>query len=139
MTGRRRFGDGLQRFTARFGFVAEVAAFFLAVGVPGTVIRDAAGFLAFVGFFGLGGSVSTGASAFSSRTARLETFREIRSGGSYLSQSDLRPLFGLGSHAGTVDAEVRMPGGRRFRFQGLATNRWHVLELTDASAVAPAR
>ena len=66
-------------------------------------------------------------------------FREIRSGGSYLSQSDLRPLFGLGSHAGTVDAEVRMPGGRRFRFQGLATNRWHVLELTDASAVAPAR
>ena len=37
---------------------------------------------------------------------------EIRSGGSYLSQSDLRAYFGLGDHAGPVDVEVRMPGGR---------------------------
>jgi hypothetical protein len=67
--------------------------------------------------------------------AGRKQFREIRSGGSYLSQSDLRPLFGLGPHAGPVDVELRMPGGRRFRWQGLATNRWHVLELEDARAV----
>jgi hypothetical protein len=56
--------------------------------------------------------------------------REIRSGGSYLSQADLRPLFGLGDHAGPVDVEVRMPGGRRWRWPGLATGRHHTLELT---------
>ncbi|HEY8233173.1 MAG TPA: CRTAC1 family protein [Vicinamibacteria bacterium] len=58
-------------------------------------------------------------------------FREIRSGGSYLSQSDLRPLFGLGDHAGPVDVEVRMPGGRRWRWQGLPAGRLHTLALTD--------
>jgi len=62
-------------------------------------------------------------------------FREIRSGGGYLSQGDLRPLFGLGDHAGPVDVEVRMPGGRRWRFAGLPSGRLHVLELTEAGAV----
>src|SRR4029450_669829 len=47
--------------------------------------------------------------------------REVRSGGSYLSQSDLRPLFGLGTYAGPVDVEVVMPGGQRYRWQGLAS------------------
>ena len=46
--------------------------------------------------------------------------REIRSGGSYLSQSDLRPLFGLGDAAGPVSVEVRMPGGARWSWQDLA-------------------
>jgi hypothetical protein len=65
-------------------------------------------------------------------------FREIRSGGGYLSQGDLRPLFGLGPHAGPVDVEVRMPGGRRWRFAGLATDRYHVLKL-DAERGQAAR
>src|SRR5204862_7941594 len=39
--------------------------------------------------------------------------REIRSGGSFLSQNDLRAYFGLGDYAGPVDVEIRMPGGRR--------------------------
>jgi hypothetical protein len=66
--------------------------------------------------------------------------REIRSGGSYLSQSDLRPLFGLGDYGGPVDVEVRVPGGRRFRWQGLSIDRLQVLELADAHRVAdPAR
>ena len=63
-----------------------------------------------------------------SRSARAVTLeadgrsqiREVRSGGSYLSQSDLRPLFGLGDYAGPVDVEVLMPGGARYRWHGLA-------------------
>jgi hypothetical protein len=56
--------------------------------------------------------------------------REVRSGGSYLSQSDLRPLFGLGERAAPVSVEVRMPGGARWLWQDLAVDRLHVLELT---------
>ncbi len=63
-------------------------------------------------------------------------FREIRSGGSYLSQSDLRPLFGLGDYAGPVDVEIRLPGGRRWQWRGLASDRLHTLELTDERALA---
>jgi enediyne biosynthesis protein E4 len=64
--------------------------------------------------------------------------REVRSGGSYLSQSDLRPVFGLGQYGGPVDVEVRMPGGRRWQWRGLPGDRLHVLELSDAArAVAP--
>jgi hypothetical protein len=62
--------------------------------------------------------------------------REIRSGGSYLSQSDLRTYFGLGDYAGSVAVEVRMPGGRRWRWQGLAGDRLHVLELSESAAVS---
>jgi hypothetical protein len=68
--------------------------------------------------------------------------REIRSGGSFLSQSDLRAYFGLSGHAGPVTVEVRMPGGKRWRWQGLAADRLHVLELSEAASVpraGPAR
>jgi hypothetical protein len=65
--------------------------------------------------------------------------REVRSGGSYLSQSDLRPLFGLGSYAGTVDVEVVTPGGQRYRRQGLASGRLHVLDLEDRHEPATRR
>ena len=59
--------------------------------------------------------------------------REIRSGGSYLSQSDLRPLFGLGTDASPVTIEVRLPGGATRRFPDLAVDRLHVLDLAEAS------
>jgi hypothetical protein len=62
-------------------------------------------------------------------------FREIRSGGTYVSQSDLRPLFGLGDYAGAVTVDVRMPGGRRWQFRNLPADRLHVLELSDANRV----
>jgi hypothetical protein len=58
--------------------------------------------------------------------------REVRSGGSYLSQSDLRAQFGLGSHAGPVDVEVRMPGGDRWQWRGLPVDRLHELVLSEA-------
>ncbi len=55
--------------------------------------------------------------------------REIRSGGSYLSQSDLRAYFGLGDHAGPVDVDVRMPGGRQLVVARPCHRQLHVLEL----------
>ena len=41
---------------------------------------------------------------------RPKQLREIRSGGSFLSQNDLRAYFGLGDYAGPVDVEIRLPG-----------------------------
>lgn len=64
--------------------------------------------------------------------------REIRSGGSYLSQSDLRVYFGLGDHAGPVAVDVRMPGGRRWRWRGLPGDRLHLLELSESARVEKA-
>jgi enediyne biosynthesis protein E4 len=63
--------------------------------------------------------------------------REVRSGGSYLSQNDLRPSFGLGSHAGAVDVQVKMPGGSRWSFKGLPVDRLQVLTLKDADRISP--
>jgi hypothetical protein len=68
--------------------------------------------------------------------------REIRSGGSFLSQNDLRAQFGLGDYAGPVDVEIRMPGGRRWAWKQLTADRLHVLTLTDSAVltkVDPAR
>jgi hypothetical protein len=67
-------------------------------------------------------------------TAAGKQVREIRSGGSYLSQSDLRAYFGLGQDAGTVDVEVRMPGGRRWQWRSLAVDRLHDLSLEGPGA-----
>jgi hypothetical protein len=64
--------------------------------------------------------------------------REIRSGGSYLSQSDLRAYFGLLDYAGPVTVDVRMPGGERWRWQGLGSDRLHVLELLESARVGKA-
>jgi hypothetical protein len=57
--------------------------------------------------------------------------REIRSGGSFLSQNDLRAYFGLGDYVGPVDLEIRMPGGRRWNWKQLPTDRLHVLTLSE--------
>jgi hypothetical protein len=81
--------------------------------------------------FGIGAKVTVGSSAG-------RQVREIRSGGSYMSQSDLLAHFGLGGHTGTVTVEVRMPGGDRWRFNELAIDRLHVLQLSEAARVATA-
>lgn len=65
--------------------------------------------------------------------------REIRSGGSYLSQGDLRAYFGLGTHTGRVNVEVRMPGGSLWRWKDLEGDRLHVLELTESTRVPAER
>ena len=70
--------------------------------------------------------------------AGKKQMREIRSGGTYLSQSDLRAYFGLSDHSGPVAVEVRMPGGRRWQWPALTGDRLHVLELSDAASVPKA-
>jgi hypothetical protein len=47
---------------------------------------------------------------------------EVRSGGSYISQSDLRVHFGLGE-ASAADIEVRWPSGIVDRLSGIAVDR----------------
>lgn len=68
----------------------------------------------------------------------LRQVREVRSGGSFMSQGDLRLQFGLGAHTGPVDVEVRMPGGARWAWRGLAIDRVHSLTLMPDARVAPA-
>jgi hypothetical protein len=69
------------------------------------------------------------------QAAGRRQLREVRSGGGYLSQNDLAAHFGLGGYAGPVDVEVRMPGGARWRWPALPTDRSHVLTLDDAHLV----
>jgi hypothetical protein len=62
--------------------------------------------------------------------------REVRSGGGYLSQSDLRALFGLGGGTGPVTVEVRL-GPRRWRFPGVIVDRYTTLVLDDEHVARP--
>jgi hypothetical protein len=62
--------------------------------------------------------------------------REVRSGGGYLSQNDLRALFGLGDAKGPVTVEVRL-GARRWRYAGVAADRYTTLVLDDEHVARP--
>ena len=56
-------------------------------------------------------------------TRVLRQMREVRSGSSYLSQSDFRLHFGLSKHE-KVDIEVRWASGKAERFDAVETNRF---------------
>jgi hypothetical protein len=62
--------------------------------------------------------------------------REVRSGGGYLSQSDLRALVGLGGNKEPVTVEVRL-GAKRWRFPGVAVDRYSTLILDDEHVAKP--
>jgi hypothetical protein len=47
------------------------------------------------------------------------------SGGSYLSQNDLRIHFGLGSHTRVDKVEVQWPGGKKDTFNDLEADRFY--------------
>jgi len=68
---------------------------------------------------------------------------EIHSGGSYLSQSDLRVHFGLGTAAKIDSVEIYWPSGKVDRLANLDPDRFYsVLEehgIVDARAIRPAR
>jgi hypothetical protein len=52
---------------------------------------------------------------------------EVTSGGSYLSQNDLRLHFGLGSHESVDQAEVLWPDGKRETLTHLAADKFYVV------------
>ena len=66
---------------------------------------------------------------------RQTQVREIQSGGTYLSQSDLRVYLGLGSYAGRVDVEVVLPGGGRWIANGLEPDRLTSLMLRERDQI----
>jgi hypothetical protein len=53
---------------------------------------------------------------------------EVRSGGSYLSQSDLRLHFGLGDAVKIDKVEVKWPDGSTQSFEGVAADRFYKLK-----------
>jgi enediyne biosynthesis protein E4 len=58
---------------------------------------------------------------------KIEQWQEVRGGGSYLSQNDLRVHFGLGSATVVERVDVRWPNGREERWTGLAADKIHTL------------
>ena len=46
------------------------------------------------------------------KAGKLAQFSEVRGGGSYLSQNDLRLHFGLGAEIKMSEVEIRWPSGR---------------------------
>ena len=55
---------------------------------------------------------------------------EVRSGGSYISQNDLRVHFGLGK-AGKADIEIRWPSGIVDKLAGVTANQ--VIDVKEGS------
>jgi len=62
------------------------------------------------------------AHVFTGVTAKRKQLDEVRSGGSYISQNDLRIHFGL-ARAQTADIEIHWPSGKVDTLPGLAANR----------------
>src|SRR6266566_7629569 len=58
----------------------------------------------------------------------LSEIDEVRSGGSYLSQNDLRLHFGLGSADKVDRVEVRWPSGSTQTLQNLASDRFYIVK-----------
>jgi hypothetical protein len=61
---------------------------------------------------------------------------EIHSGGSYLSQSDLRVHFGLGTATKIDSVEIRWPSGTTGVVKDLAADKFYA--LLDGKGVVPA-
>jgi hypothetical protein len=54
-------------------------------------------------------------------------FDEVRGGGSYLSQNDLRLHFGLGSAPMIDVVEVRWPNGKNENFKNVAADKIYII------------
>ncbi len=53
------------------------------------------------------------------KAGKLVQFSEVRGGGSYLSQNDLRLHFGLGAASAMDEAEIRWPSGKTETLRGV--------------------
>ncbi len=58
----------------------------------------------------------------------LSQIREVEGGGSYLSQSDLRALFGLGKATRAETVEVTWPSGQRQVFHNVEADKFYQIE-----------
>lgn len=61
-------------------------------------------------------------------TGTMQQMDEVQSGGSYLSQSDVRLHFGLGTSKKIDKVEVRWPDGSSQSFQDVAADRFYTLK-----------
>ncbi len=69
------------------------------------------------------------------RSAGLQQMEEVLSGGSYLSQSDLRLHFGLGASARMDEVTVHWPDGKQQSFHDLPADRFYRLKEGGSPAV----
>ncbi len=60
---------------------------------------------------------------------------EVRSGGSYLSQSDLRVHFGLGKATHIDSVQIRWPSGKTDDVNDIAADRFYA--VLEGSGVVP--
>jgi hypothetical protein len=125
--------------TADFDEDGDADLLFVEMDGPPTLLRndtEAAG--SFIGFAlrGSGGNRDAiGARVAVEDSEGRTRFRERVSGGSYLSSSDPRLLFGLGEARGPVRAvTVRWPSGRVDVHRGLAVDRYWRLDESTSSA-----
>ncbi|HLV00978.1 MAG TPA: ASPIC/UnbV domain-containing protein, partial [Acidobacteriota bacterium] len=77
--------------------------------------------------FGIGARVAVEGGA-------LRQTREIRSGGSYLSQNDLRAHFGLGKRGDPVDISVEIPGEGKWEWRNTPVDQIVSLTINDDHA-----
>lgn len=72
------------------------------------------------------------------RNGKRTLVDEVRSGSSYISQSDLRIHFGLGTAVTAESVQVRWPSGLIERFSKLPADRVHTLKEGSGDRVTPA-
>jgi hypothetical protein len=58
----------------------------------------------------------------------ISQIREIAGGGSYLSQSDLRANFGLGTSTRVQTVEIRWPSGQKQEFRDVVSDKFYLIE-----------
>ena len=68
-------------------------------------------------------------------TGDMVQVEEVRSGGSYLSQNDLRIHFGIGKQTKIDVVEIRWPSGKTETIKGLATDKFY--SIREGEGVVP--
>ena len=71
------------------------------------------------------------------KAGNLSLFKEVRSGASYLSQSDLRVHFGLGKNSAVDTLEIHWQSGRREQFTNLKSNQ--ILRIKEGHGIVNAQ
>ena len=69
----------------------------------------------------------------------IQQWQEVRGGGSYLSQNDLRVHFGLATAARVDRIDVRWPNGLEESWENLAVDRLHTLKEGSGRVQRPSQ